>query len=165
MVVCFPDRNTAIKGIRINELYLVNVLEVFLTKLLREPVPMNIWHFCFEYIGIDAIRNMVRKGLVDELDVVRNYSLKSIYEDCVFGKIYNLLYDNDVVYEIRVMECIHIYLWGLSPITSASRSWYFILLIDGVSSFQTIEFLRKKSAKNTLRMLKTYIAKSEKQTG
>ena len=52
----------------------------------------------------------MRKGLVDELDVVRNYSLKSIYEDCVFGKIYNLLYDNDVVYEIRVMECIHIYL-------------------------------------------------------
>ena len=108
MVVCFLDRNTAIKGIRMNELYLVNVLEVFLTKLLREPVPMNIWHFCFEYIGIDAIRNVVRKGLVDELDVVRNYSLKSIYEDCVFEKIYNLLYDNDVIYEIRVMECIHI---------------------------------------------------------
>lgn len=64
----------------------------------------------------------MRKGLVDELDVVRNYSLKSIYEDCVFGKIYNLLYDNDVIHETRVIKCIYIDLWRLSPIILASGS-------------------------------------------
>jgi len=50
----------------------------------------------------------VRKGLVDRLDIIRNYGLKSIYEDCVFGKIYNLPYNDDVVHETKVMENIYI---------------------------------------------------------
>ena len=90
VVVCFPDRDTAIKGIRINRLYLVNILEmlqVFLMKLLRKLVPIDIWHCYFGHIGIDTIRNVVRKRLVDGLYIIGNYSLKSIYEDCVFGKI------------------------------------------------------------------------------
>jgi len=104
----------------------------------------------------------VRKGLVDRLDIIRNYGLKSIYEDCVFGKIYNLPYNDDVVHETKVMENIYIDLWGLSLITSASDSWYFILLIDEVLFFQTVKFLREKSAENTLGVLKVYIAESER---
>ena len=43
------------------------------------------------------------------------------------------------------MEHIYIDSWELSLITSASGSWYFILLIDEASFFQTVEFLREVS--------------------
>jgi len=111
VVVCFPDRDTAIKGIRINRLYLVNVLEmlqVFLMKLLRKLVPIDIWHCYFGHIGMDAIRNVMKKRLVDELDIIRNHSLKSVCKNYVFGKMNNLPYNNDVVYEIRILEHIYI---------------------------------------------------------
>ena len=111
VVVCFPDEDTAIKEIRINRLYLVNILEilqVFLIKLLRKPVPIDIWHCYLGHIGIDDIRNLVRKRLVDGLDIIRNHSLKSVCKDYVFGKIHNLSYNNDVVYEIRILEHIYI---------------------------------------------------------
>ena len=53
------------------------------------------------------------------------------------------------------MKHIYIDLWGHSLITSASSSWLFILLMDKTSFFQTVEFLREKSAENTLGVLKT----------
>ena len=43
------------------------------------------------------------------LDIVGNLSIKDIYKNCVFGKIHNLFYDNNVVfYETKVMKYIYI---------------------------------------------------------
>ena len=50
----------------------------------------------------------MKKRLVDELDIIRNHSLKSVYKNYVFGKMNNLPYNNDVVYEIRILEHIYI---------------------------------------------------------
>lgn len=65
VIVCFLDGNTTIKRIRINELYLVNILnilQVFLMKSLRKLILMDIWYCHFGYIGINTIRNVVRKS-------------------------------------------------------------------------------------------------------
>ena len=81
VVIFFPDRNTVIKEIRMNRHYLVNVLktpQVFLINSLKKPVPIDIQHCYFGHIGIDAIRNVVKKRLVDGLYIIGNYSLKSI---------------------------------------------------------------------------------------
>ena len=76
--------------------------------------------------------------------MIGDHRIKGTCEDCIFGKMYNLLYNEEVIYETRVMEHIHVDLWGPSPVTSAGGSQYFMLLMDGASLFQTVEFLREK---------------------
>jgi len=51
---------------------------------------------------------MVRKGLVNRLDIIGNHGLKSVCENYIFGKIHNLLYNDDVVDKTKIMEYIYI---------------------------------------------------------
>jgi len=77
----------------------------------------------------------VKKRLVDELNIVGAHTVESICENCIFGKIYNLLYNEEIIYKIKVLEYIHVDLWNLSPVISAGESCYFILWMDRALSF------------------------------
>lgn len=50
----------------------------------------------------------MRKRLVDRLNIVKAYSIESICEDCIFGKIYNLSYNEEIIYKTKVLEYIHV---------------------------------------------------------
>jgi len=50
----------------------------------------------------------VKKGLVDELNIVGAHTVEGICENCIFGKIYNLLYNEEIIYKIKVLEYIHV---------------------------------------------------------
>jgi len=125
---------------------------------------MDIWHQCFGHIAVETIKNAVQKGLLDGLDMIGDHKMKGTCKDCIFGKMHNLPYNEEVIHETRVMEHIHVDLWGPSLVTSAGGSRYFMLLMDGALSFRTVEFLREKSAKNTLAILKAYITEGKRQT-
>jgi len=56
---------------------------------------------------------------------------------------------------------VHIDLWELSPVVSAGGVYYFMLIIDSMSLFQFVEFLREKNIEVTLNMLKKFIMKAE----
>lgn len=104
----------------------------------------------------------MKKGLVDELNIVGAHTVEVICENCIFGKIYNLLYNEEIIYKIKVLEYIHVDLWDLSPVISAGISYYFILLMDRALSFQIVEFLAEKTAENMLKVLKAFIIESER---
>ena len=158
----------AIKRVQRNKLYLVNVLktpQVFLANFLWKPAQIYVQHCHFGHIEVDAIRNIVKKRLVDELNIVGAHTVESICENCIFGKIYNLLYNEEIIYKIKVLEYIHVDLWNLSPVISAGGSCYFILLMDRALSFQVVEFLAEKTAENMFKVLKAFIIESERQIG
>ena len=117
----------------------MNILEtsqIFLAKLLRKPVSVDIWHYCFGYIEVDTIRNIIKNGLANMLNIVGNLSIKDVYKNSIFEKIHNLLHDNNVVfYKIKVIEYIYVDLWKPFSIISARSFQYFMFLIDKVSLF------------------------------
>jgi len=107
----------------------------------------------------------VRKGLVNGLDIVGTHSIEGIYKYCIFEKIHNLLYNEKITYETKVLKHTHVSLWNLLPVILASRLHYFMLLIDETSLFQTVEFLAEKMVKNMLEILKAFITEDKRQTG
>lgn len=116
-------------------------------------------------MGIDALRNLIKKGLVSGLDTIGQLQMMETCEDCIFGKMHMRAYDKEVVCEAEILEHVHIDLWGPSLVVSASGACYFMLIMDGASAFQYIEFLREKTADATLDMLKKFLAEAERLTG
>ena len=164
----FLDEGMVIKGIWRNRLYLVNILkipQVFLAHFLQKPAQINVQNCCFDYIEVDVIRSIVRKRLVNGLDIVRTHSMECTYKNCIFPKIHNLSYNEETTYKTKVLEYIHVGLWNPLSVILIDRSHYFILLIDKTSLFQTVEFLVKKMVENMLEVLKTFITESKRQTG
>jgi len=47
---------------------------------------------------------------------------------------------------------------------STGKACYFMLIMDGASVFQYVEFLREKMANTTLNMLKKFLAEAERLT-
>jgi len=41
---------------------------------------------------------MIKNGLANMLNIVGNLNMKDVYEDCIFEKIHNLPYNNNVIF-------------------------------------------------------------------
>ncbi|KAJ3552016.1 hypothetical protein NP233_g12967 [Leucocoprinus birnbaumii] len=157
-----------LRGTMNEGLYQVPVVEspkAYLARSQRNPTSFDVWHRRFGHAGVDSIKNMARKGLVDGLDVVGDLEMEGSCEDCIFGKMHARPYDEEVVPEKELLECLHIDLWGPSPVISAGGSKYFMLIMDGASSFRAVEFLREKTAEATLQVLKDFVTHAERLTG
>ncbi|KAJ3563743.1 hypothetical protein NP233_g8744 [Leucocoprinus birnbaumii] len=162
-----PSGAIVLQGIMTEGLYQVPVAEspkAYLARSQRNPTSLNVWHHHFGHAGVESIKNMARKGLVDGLDVVGDLEMKGSCEDCIFGKMHARPYDEEVVPE-KVLECLHIDLWGPSPVISAGGSKYFMLIMDGASSFRAVEFLKEKTAEATLQVLRDFVTHAERLTG
>jgi len=101
--------------------------------------------------------------LVDGLDIIEAHSIEDTCENCIFRKMYNLPYNEEVIHKTKVLKYIHVDLWGLSSVILAGGSHYFMLLMDETSSFQTVEFLTEKIVENILEVLKVFITEGERQ--
>ena len=95
-------------------------------------------------MGIDILRNLIKKGLVSGLDTVSQLQIMGTCKDCIFGKMHVRAYNEEVVHEAEILEYVHIDLWGPSLVVSASGACYFMLIMNGTSAFWYVEFLREK---------------------
>ena len=86
-------------------------------------------------------------------------------EDCIFGKHVTHPFNEKGYRETEILERIHIDIWGPSPTQSAGGAQYFMMLVDGYSSYKTVAFLKSKSADVTLNVFETYHNETERQTG
>jgi len=108
---------------------------------------------------------MATRNLVDGLSISGELTMGGRCEDCIFGKHTAHPY-NDVGHcKTEVLERIHIDIWGPSQMQSAGGVSYFMLFMDGFSSYRTMAFLRTKSADVTLKVFSTYQTEAEHQTG
>ena len=95
-------------------------------------------------MGIDVLRNLIKKGLVSGLDTVSQLQIMGTCKDCIFGKMHVRAYNEEVVHEAEILEYVHIDLWGPSLVVSAGGACYFMLIMNGTSAFWYVEFLREK---------------------
>jgi len=108
---------------------------------------------------------MITENLVDGLNVYRELSIGSLYKDCIYEKHTAHPYNDNKPKEKEVLECIYIDIWGPSQVQSASSALYFMIIMDRFSSYQTVAFLKSKSAEIMLKVFKGFHVEAECQTG
>jgi len=108
---------------------------------------------------------MAAKTMTNGLNVARELTMGGRCKDCIFGKHSTHPFNDNGYQETEILERIHVNIWGPSLTQSAGRAHYFMLLIDGYSSYKTVAFLRSKSADITLNVFKTYHNEAKHQTG
>jgi len=72
------------------------------------------------------------------------------------------LYNEEVMYEKKILEQVYINLWRLSLVVSAKRAKYFIMLMNSISTFIYTSFLKEKMIEMALEVLKKYMTKTER---
>jgi len=108
---------------------------------------------------------MATKTIVDGLNVTGELTMGGRCEDCIFGKHLAHPFNDNGYWETETLKRIHVNIWGPSSTQSVGGAHYFMLLMDGYSSYKTVAFLRSKSADVTLNIFETYHNKAEHQTG
>jgi hypothetical protein len=108
---------------------------------------------------------MVWDDLVDGLNPSGNAEMRGMCEDCIFGTHTTHPFNNIVPDERDPLDRVYVDLWGPAPVDLAGGAKYFMLIMDGATSYRRIYFLSSKSTNATLRVFKEYHVKLERQTG
>jgi len=108
---------------------------------------------------------MMTDNLVDGLNICGELSIGGLCEDCIFGKHTAHPYNDNKSREKEVLKRVYIDIWGPSQVQSAGGALYFMIILDGFSSYRTVTFLKSKSVEITLKVFKGFQAEAERQTG
>jgi len=99
---------------------------------------------------------MAVKTLVDGLNITRELTIEGRCKNCIFGKYSTYLFNNNKYQKIETLEKIHVDIWRLLLIQSAEGAHYFMLLMNGHSSYKIVALLKSKSADIMLNVSKAY---------
>jgi len=166
-----PDGVTVLVAVKRGGLYIVvadNVVNgtskvnTFQTK--RKAMTFEVWHRKLGHAGAKTITGMINSGLVDGLEVIGPTELKALCENCIYGTYTTHPFHNSTATETDPLECVYIDIWGPASTLSAGGSKYFMLIVDGATSYRTIYFLSSKFADAMLGAFKDFYCQAERQT-
>jgi len=167
-----PDRVTILIVVKRDGLYIMaadNVIngtsEVNTFQTKRKAMTFEVWHRRLGYAGAKTIMGMINSGLVDSLEVTGPTELKALCKDCIYGTHTTYLFYNSTATKTDPLEHIYIDIWGPISTLSAGGSKYFMLIVDGATSYKTVYFLSSKSTDATLGAFKDFHCQAEQQTG
>ena len=138
-------------------------VNTFQTK--RKAMNFEVWHRRLGYAGAKTIMGMINSGLVDSLEVTGLTELKALCEDCIYGTHTMHPFHNSTATETNPLEHVYIDIWGPTSTLSASGLKYFMLIVDGTTSYRTVYFLSLKSADAMLGAFKDFHCQAKQQTG
>lgn len=169
-VVRNQEGRTVLIAVRRNGLYVIitddiPVISANAAQAKHKAVGYDIWHRRLGHVATDVISRMVRESLVDGLNISGNAQLDAMCEDCIYGKHTTHPFNDEVPAETEVLERVYVDMWGPAPVESAGGAKYFMLLVDGATSYRKVYFLPSKSSDATLGVFKDYHKESERQTG
>jgi len=163
------DGSKVLLAVKFSRMYIVELdgmsPETSLAQSKHKPASFDTWHCHLAHAGADILREMISKQLVDGLHMHGNLTMKGQCEDCIYGKHTSRPYTENTAKEKDILEWVHIDIWGPAQTQSAGGSWYFMIMLDGFSSYRTVTFLSSKSADTTLKVFKLYQTEAECQTG
>ena len=168
-IVELADGSRVLSAAKSGRMYIVELVqtlpETFIAQSNQKPASFNTWHRRLAHAGADTVYEMISKQLVDGLHTYGDLSMRGQCENCIYGKYTSQPYNKNVAKETDVLERVHIDIWGPAQTQSAGGLRYFMMMMDGFSSYRTVTFLPAKSADITLKVLKSYQTEAERQTG
>jgi len=163
-----PDGVTVLVAVKRGGLYIVvadNVIngtsEVNTFQTKRKAMTFEVWYRRLGHAGAKTITGMINSGLVDGLEVTGPTELKALCEDCIYGTHTTHPFHDSTTTKTDPLERVYIDIWGLAFILSASGSKYFMLIVNGATSYRTVYFLSSKSADVTLGAFKDFYCQAE----
>jgi len=163
------DSTTIMMARRYGRLYAVKTIPeppaALIVQVKQQAVAFDTWHRRLGHAAFEIIRKMAVKTLVNGLNITRELTMGEKCKDCIFGKYSTHSFNDSGYQETGILERIHVDIWGPSPIQSAGGAHYFMLLMDGHSSYNVVALLKSKSADVTLNIFETYHKEAERQTG
>lgn len=105
---------------------------------------LKVWHERLGHVRKHAIRELVKKGLVNEV----SFCNKSYFfcEPSQFGKAHRFSFNNKTVkISTKPCEVFHIDACGLMSVDSLGGARFFLTFKEYVSSYRHVYFLRHKS--------------------
>jgi len=139
-------------------------LTTLITQSKQKLTNFTTWHRCLAHARTETIHQMITENLVDELNIYGKSSMGGLCKDCIYGKHVVYPYNDNKSREKEILECIYIDIWGPYQIQSAKGALYFMIIMDGFSSYQMVTFLKSKSPEVTLNIFKSFHTEAERQT-
>ena len=108
----------------------------FATHSLRKPANAEIWHQRLGHASYNIVEQMVRKGIVVGLDITTLVHQPGFCEDCVMGKQTRHPFDGNTHPATKVLEHVHIDLWGPSCVISIGGKQYMMEAVNAYGGTQ-----------------------------
>ena len=113
------------------------------SPLISESIPADFhsgvnhtWqYYWLGHLEVNMLKDLYRKSLVSEMEILRQLQMLESYEDCIFEKIYARSYNKKVIYKKVLLEQIYMDLWGPLSVLLAGGAHYFIMIINSVFYF------------------------------
>lgn len=140
-------KDIVFKGVRVNNVYMLNLIEVPLTSL-KCLVALNdnswLWHRRLAHVNFDLLNKVVSKDLVVGLPKIK-LSKYHLCDACQVGKQTRVSFKSkNIISTSRPLELIHMDLFGPSRTKSLGGNYYGFVLVDDYSRFTWTIFLHSK---------------------
>ena len=117
------------------------------------------WHKCFRHVSYSGLHQLYQEKMVNGLTVDPNLPTPDCVA-CTEAKQHIKAFDKSQRKELKPGNLTHVDLWGKYEVASIHANFYYIVMIDNVLQFITIDFLKTKDqgsqkVKNYLTYFKT----------
>ncbi len=119
---------------------------------------------CFVHHGVDCIKEIVQKNLVNRLNIKSGPKLPRKCKPCILGNQKQRPFDMIVIPVSNVLELVAVDISGSARVQSIGSAQYAMGFMDNASSQHGVFFLKNRRAKTTLSALKSYTTIAEQQT-
>jgi len=132
--------------VRRGNIYSLSFDDLSLTRcLVVKDDEATLWHKRLGHASMSLLNKLKRKELVRGLPH-QNFESNRICKACTKGKfIRSSFHAKNVVSTSRVLELVHMDLFGPNDIASLGGKKYYFVSVDDFSRFTLVYFLEKKS--------------------
>ena len=125
---------------------------------------MPLWHLCNGHLGIDNMKLLSNKAVVDGLKVYPDDFDREGYEGCAVGKMHRKPFPKKSEHKSRQpLELIHSVVCGPMSVNSMGGSHYFVTFIDDFSRFSHVYIIKHRS--KVLEKFKEFVELTENLIG
>ena len=110
---------------------------------IETPKSWEIWHQRFGHISYKGLQQLLDENLVEGL-AVDTQSPKPDCTACTEAKQSEKPFSVSTCCTTRPGELTHIDVWGKYDVVSINGHQYFVLMVDDVMCYITVEFLKTK---------------------
>ena len=127
------DGTKILTATRVGQLYAIDTtnwkLNAFAMETQGSVASFDTWHQQLGHAGVDSVKELITKRLVDGLNTNGELVMRGRCEDCIFGKHSTHLFNKPRLSEDEVLERVHIDIWGPARTQLAGGALYFLIIM------------------------------------
>ncbi|KAJ3679560.1 hypothetical protein LUZ60_017571 [Juncus effusus] len=144
-------------GKRVKDLYVLSASSSYVDKMSNND-GVSVWHARLGHVGIDKLKAMVSRNLVNGLPSLSFASGVEVCEGCQYGKSHRLPFEKFQSRCKGALELIHGDLMGPTQNASYEGARYMLILVDNFTRYTWVYFLKvKREAFSKFREFRTMI--------